>query len=80
MHKIQVARVHFEYDSEGEQKSVQEIYFMRMPRIGESIFYSSNHGVGTYYTVKKIVHTVDVSFNESQEQIDLYVWPEGITV
>ncbi|MFA6152495.1 MAG: hypothetical protein WC716_14325 [Chitinophagaceae bacterium] len=80
MHKIQVARVHFEHDSEDGQESVQEIYFMRMPRIGESIFYSSNQGIGTYYMVKKIVHTVDVSFNESQEQIDMYVSPEGITV
>jgi hypothetical protein len=80
MQKIQVARVHFENDSEGEQKSVQEIFFMRMPRLGETIYYSSNQGIGTYYTVQKIVHTVDVSFNESQEQIDMYVRPEGITV
>ncbi len=65
--------VHFK--GEGEKEIIQEITFLILPKVGETVYYK-NRDFGTYFRVDKIIHNVDIASNESTPVTDIYVSKE----
>lgn len=61
-------KVHFNR----EAGNVQMINFLMLPKIGETIAYSSNNNT-TYYKVDGIVHSVDAGTNKSAQLLNIFV-------
>jgi hypothetical protein len=65
--------VHFK--GEGDKEIIQEITFLNLPKVGETVYYK-NREIGTYFKVDKIIHNVDIESNESTPITDIYVSKE----
>lgn len=61
-------KVHFNR----ETGTTEMINFLMLPKIGETIAYSSNNNI-TYYKVDGIVHSVDAATKKSAQLLNIFV-------
>ncbi len=62
-----ISKVHFV-----EEGDVQEIDFMILPKIGETILYGRKD-IYLEYTVKKIIHKVNMDSNEGNQVLEIFI-------